>query len=76
MDKRLLADGHVITRAKPSAANHNIYYVDAGPEGKVVALDLNVIPMSVILACIAWEHDITNHDKHPAIEFTKTGFRY
>ena len=56
--------------------SQNVYYVDAGPEGKIVVLDLNMIPLSVILACIAWEHDIKSESNYPSLEFNKTGFRY
>lgn len=74
--KRVLSDGHIISRGKPPHATHNVYYADAGPDGKVVVIDFNIIPMSVILAAIAWEHDVEPYDKSPKKEFNMNGFRY
>lgn len=80
MQKRLMTDGTVISRAKSPHGVGHVYYVDGGPEGLVPVFDTYMNPLAVILACAAWETDKENlaefklNDPKPV--FNKTGFRY
>jgi len=78
MKKRTLSNGHTIYQTKPNTASSNVYYAEAGCDGKVVVIDFNIIPMSVILAAIAWEHDQPYEEAGltPKVQFNKQGFRY
>lgn len=79
MKKRILSNGETIYQTRPTGHSSNIYYADAGIEGKVVVIDFNVIPMALITAAIAWENDKepTHFKDHtPKVQFNKQGFRY
>lgn len=76
MQRRLMSDGTVISRAAVPGGGH-VYYVDGGPEGMVIALDTHMIPLAVAMACIAWETDIEPlGGPEPHCEFNKLGFRF
>ena len=69
--KRVLNNGIVLSRM--DVPGGEVFFADAGPEGKVLVWDTRMIPPSVLLAALAWHFD--REVKHPAPEFNITGFR-
>lgn len=77
MQRRHLANGTTIARARSPHGVGHVYYVDGGPEGVVQVIDTFMVGEAVIAACLAWELDDARPDgPHPAPVFNRAGFRF
>ena len=73
--KRSLNNGILITKVK-SPQGGDVYYADAGPEGKIMVWDTNLVPVSVLTACLAWHFDKDEgKELKPHLDFNPVGFR-
>lgn len=84
-ETRTLDNGTIIRRYPSPVGEGYLYYTDGGPEGMVLIADTQLINISILSSCVAWEldkpypkHPVGLHPVglHPSPHFNKQGFCY
>ena len=77
MKSRKLADGTVMRWGRPKGQDHNVFYLDAGPDGMMLLGDFNNINQIHLHAMLSINDEGEDEDfdqKIPRAEFNMKGW--